>query len=77
MKVIAEKVSKPGLEEKEVLRVWQSVVCTVWKYVNGARDCARVRRWETIMFWLNSSTPNEPSQEPYPNYIIGVDKNSG
>lgn len=65
MKVIAEKARKPGLEEKELLGVWKSVVRIVRKCVEGARDCARVRRWESIMFWLESSTPNEPSHQPF------------
>ncbi len=65
MKFIAEKARKPGQEEKELLRVWMSVVRVVKKCVEGARDCARVRRWESIMFWLDSSTDNEPSQQPF------------
>lgn len=72
MKVIAEKARKPGPEEKELLGVWKSVVRTVWKCVEGARDCARVRRWESIMFWLESSTPNEPSQQPF-RYDLDTD----
>ena len=58
MKVIVEKASKPGSEEKELLGVWKSVVLTVRKCVEGARDCAKVRRWESIMFWLNSPKSN-------------------
>jgi hypothetical protein len=68
MKVIVEKGCKPGPDEKELLGVWMSVVCTVRKCIEGARDCARVRRWESIMFWLDSSTPNEPSQQPCLHY---------
>jgi hypothetical protein len=72
MKVIAEKARKPGLEEKELLGVWKSVVRTVRKCVEGARDCIRVRRWESIMFWLESPTPNEPSQQPF-RYDLDTD----
>jgi hypothetical protein len=65
MKVIAEQARKPGPEEKELLGVWKSVVRIVKKCVEGARDCHRVRRWENIMFWLESSTPNEMSLQPF------------
>jgi hypothetical protein len=65
MKVIAEKARKPGMEEKELLMVWKSVVRTINKCIAGARDCARVRRWDSIMFWLESSTASDPSRQPF------------
>jgi len=65
MKVIAKKARKPGLEETELLMVWQSVVRTINKCVDGARDCARVRRWDTIMCLLESSTPSDSSGLPF------------